>query len=400
MTELDALLFTRARRIADLIFIAQSRQLTNEEFAEITEWLDNSENYKKIYKELSNDASLKRNIDLYQDMTDMQHSWDKVAKKSKVLNVSSFPFLFVGAASLLIVAASIFFFYLINSGAFKHTPAYNHNVLADIRPGGNKAILTLSDGRVLALDSLSSGLLAQQGSVHVLKSAQGQVDYRAGGSPSGEVTYNTMTTPRGGTFKLTLSDGTKVWLNAGSSLRYPVSFNGLKERRVELSGEAYLEVAANKSSLFYVEAGKATVKVLGTHFDVMAYSDEKEIQTTLLEGGVAVSQDAFVKVLRPGQQARITQDGALSVFDVDADDYVAWKDGLIDLHHSDLAAVMRQISRWYDVEVVYEGSAMPSRALGGVVPRTLNLSEVLKVLKLMGINYRLEGRKLTVILSN
>ena len=272
----------------------------------------------------------------------------------------------------------------------------------DIAPGGNRATLTLSNGQTIPLDSAGTGLLAHQGAVHILKSGQGQVDYQPTTSPAGEIAYNTMSTPRGGTFKLTLSDGTRVWMNAGSTLRYPVSFTGLKERNIELSGEAYFEVAANKSVPFTVTAGHETIKILGTHFNVMAYADEKQIETTLLEGAVFVGQTGDAdngKLLHPGQQAQVAPDGKLSVATVDVADYTAWKDGLIQLNHADIPAVMRQISRWYDVQVVYQGTTkLPTWTLAGRISRNLNLSQVLQTLELNGIHSKLDGRTITVIL--
>lgn len=301
-----------------------------------------------------------------------------------------------GAAAVVLIAAGTLLL-------FKHSPKTVQPgpmlTAQDIQPGGNKAILTLADGSTIALDSVGNGLLARQGKVHVVKSAQGQVDYQSGKSSDNTAAYNTMTTPLGGTFKLTLSDGTKVWLNAASSLRYPVAFAGMSRREVFLTGEAYFEVAGDKSAPFAVHAGSAAVNVLGTHFDIMAYQDEQELQTTLMEGKVAVNQGNATRIIEPGQQVRINPDGALSVVEVDPSDYAAWKDGLIQVHDADVPAMMRQIGRWYDVQIAYEGTHYPNWTLAGAVSRTLTLSQALKVLELSGIHCKLEGRKLTVILK-
>lgn len=305
---------------------------------------------------------------------------------------------FYGAAACVAVV-------LVSLIAIKHLGSHkaeNHPVVAmtnDIAPGGNKAVLTLANGQKIVLDSTHNGVLAQQGDVHVLKSDDGQIDYKVGLSETGEVAYNTMSTPPGGTFKLTLGDGTRVWLNAGSSLRYPVSFSGQKTRVVELTGEGYFEIAPNPSAPFFVNAGQTSVHVLGTHVNVMAYSDENRLETTLLEGSVSVNYNRENRILRPGQQASISKNGEMSVNAVNANDYIAWKNGLIQLNHRDVAGVMRQISRWYNVPIEYDtkDGKSPGLVITGTIPRTLNLSDVIQSIQYAGIHCTLkEGKKLVV----
>jgi transmembrane sensor len=271
--------------------------------------------------------------------------------------------------------------------------ATNKNVLA---PGGNKAVLTLANGTSIILDSVHNGTVAQQGNTIVIKQNNGQLAYHIENEKPTEILYNTLTTPRGGQYQLVLPDGSKIWLNAASSIRYPTAFAG-KERKFEITGEAYFEVAKNTGMPFIVKAKDMEVKVLGTHFNVNAYDDEAAIKTTLLEGAVRITKDAATVLLKPGQQSRLTKSGKLNIInDVDLEDAVAWKKGLFSFKRADTKAVMRQIARWYDVEIVYE-SQVPAINFGGEMKRDLNLSQALKGLGRMGLRFRIEGKKLVVL---
>lgn len=268
-----------------------------------------------------------------------------------------------------------------------------HNVL----PGGNKAVLTLADGSTITLDSAGSGALAQQGNVQVVQVNNGQLAYKAGGShAAGTIQYNMLAIPRGGQFRLTLPDGTNVWMNAASTLRYPTAFTGA-DRTVELTGEAYFEVAKMPEKPFHVKVRDMDVQVLGTHFNVMAYTEETSVQTTLLEGAVKVHAAGAQTALRPGQQLRMDQTGRLSLINnVDLDEIVAWKDGYFQFNHEKLPGVMRQIARWYDVDIAWEGN-IPDREFGGKISRSSSIEEVLKILELSKIHFRIEKKKIIVI---
>lgn len=265
---------------------------------------------------------------------------------------------------------------------------------ADVAPGSNKAILTLSDGSTINLNDAGSGTLARQGNAALVKQSDGELVYHPQGKASGELLYNTMTTPRGGQFKLTLPDGTRVWLNASSSIRYPAVFNGA-ERKVTMTGEAYFEVAHNKKIPFTVEAGGTAVHVTGTHFNVNAYEDESATKTTLLEGAVSITKGTSAVLLKPGQQVTADSKGLTKPDEADTDESVAWKNGLFSFNGADLPSIMRQLARWYDLEVTYEGT-IPKRLYTGKVFRNLNLSETLKVFELSHIHFRIEGKRLTV----
>jgi ferric-dicitrate binding protein FerR (iron transport regulator) len=212
-----------------------------------------------------------------------------------------------------------------------------------------------------------------------------------------EVLYNTVSTPRGGQYQLTLSDGSKVWLNASSSLRFPTAFPGT-ERRVEITGEAYFEVAGNESKPFVVDiAGKGEVEVLGTQFNINAYEDEPAIKTTLLEGKVKVSESngSQSSVLKPGQQAQLAN-GIRVMDNVDMEEIMAWKTGWFYFDRQELPAIMRQVSRWYDVDVRYEGR-ISKKSFSGIVGRDNDIKDVLKIMENAGIRFRIEGSSITVL---
>lgn len=301
------------------------------------------------------------------------------------------------AAILIIAGASLFFFH-------KHSPRQiaivkrNNPVNNDIAPGTQKAILTFANGSNIILDSAKNGVLSKQGNNRVIKS-NGQLIYAksaATASNNTQLLYNTVTTPRGGEYRLTLADGTQVWLNSASSLTYPTDFTG-KERLVKLTGEAYFEVVHNAKMPFKVNVnGKEEVQVLGTHFNIMAYTDERAIKTTLLEGSVKIARDKEIGVLTPGQQAQLTPEGKLAIVDnADIDEVMAWKNGQTLFVHQDIKTIMRQVSRWYDVDVEYKGN-IPDRFFTGGISRKSNLSALLKILELNDVHFIVNGTKLIV----
>jgi ferric-dicitrate binding protein FerR (iron transport regulator) len=265
---------------------------------------------------------------------------------------------------------------------------------AAIVPGSNKAILTLSDGSAIALDSTRLGALASQGNAQVVNANGTILSYHAGSKNDLQMVYNTLSTPGGGQYQLVLADGTKVWLNASSSIHFPSTFKG-KERNVAITGEAYFEVAKNASMPFTVTVKDVTVQVLGTHFDVMAYNDENSINTTLLEGSVRITKGSIHKMLVPGQQSRVDETGQIEIAAADVEEVTAWKNGLFQFNGYSIETIMRQISRWYDVEVVYEGE-IPKGHFSGIVNRSNNISQVLKIMEAGGVGFRIGARKITV----
>lgn len=262
----------------------------------------------------------------------------------------------------------------------------------DVAPGSNKAVLTLADGSTVTLDSTGQQVI-QQGGV-AIRQHGGRLQYD-NAATTGAPAYNVLATPRGGQFRITLPDGTAVWLNAASSLRYPTAFTGA-DRIVELEGEAYFEVAADRR-LFHVKARGMEVTVFGTRFNMMAYADEQLVKTTLVEGKVKVSSKTMANTLEPGQQARLAPGGELSVVPVNTADELAWKNGWFVFQDADIATVMRQLSRWYNVEVSYEGP-VSKELFSGKIGRTLTLSQVLQGLAQSNVHSRIEEGKRIIIL--
>ncbi|HEY8957301.1 FecR family protein [Chitinophaga sp.] len=300
------------------------------------------------------------------------------------------------AVLLLIAGAGAWLLAARTRKAEKQPPVIAANTKKDVGPGGPKAMLTLADGKEIALDSTLKGTLAKQGEAN-LHVSPGMLKYDQNRQSSANtIAYNTLKTPKGGQYQLELPDGSKVWLNAASSLKFPTAFVG-KERRVELSGEAYFEVARNASQPFFVSVNNASIAVLGTSFNVMAYADEAAMRTTLLDGAVKVSQASASSLLKPGEQSLLEPNGRMEVIEkADVNLAVAWKNGLTSFKSADIKTIMRQVERWYDVEVVYNGT-IPSRRFTGDIPRDANLSELLRLLEISRIHFKMEQRKLIVM---
>lgn len=309
------------------------------------------------------------------------------------------------AAVFLLAASGALVMYQIKNQSTKNGSAAI--AAADIAPGREGAVLTLANGQQVVLDSLQNGLVASQNGAKVVLT-NGQLTYDPAVNTPEEVVYNTMTTPKGRQFQLTLPDGTQVWLNSASSIRFPVTFTG-KERRVEIKGEAYFEVAKNAQMPFRLDVGdKMEIEVLGTHFNVQAYDNDNTLKTTLLEGSVRVKAQPRIQqtncttaILTPGQQAQINQTAASEkgvsiVNDADIDQVMAWKNGHFNFEGASLEEVMKQLERWYDIEVVYE-NGIPDIAFVGKMTKDIPLSGLLMMLEKSKVHTRLEGRKLVVL---
>jgi transmembrane sensor len=304
---------------------------------------------------------------------------------------------YAAAAILLFFVAG----YFLLSNSNKHPPIPEQPVAQlpvkkDIPAGRQGAILTLSNGQRIVLDSAGNGetTLTRDAGVRVIRKG-GVLSY---GGNTAEILYNQVVTPKGRKWQLTLSDGTKVWLNAASSVRYPISFVG-RERIVEVSGETYFEVAPDKNRPFRINiAGKGEIEVLGTHFDVNAYDDEDAIRTTLLEGSVKVIRGKNSSLLNPGQQAVLANgtDDIKAINDANIDEVMAWRNGRFIFSDMDLKSIMRQLTRWYDVDVVYEGE-VPAIRIGGIIHNDVYLSTVMEFLGENGVHYKIEGKKITII---
>ena len=284
------------------------------------------------------------------------------------------------------------------------TPVTATTVIAPpIAPGGNKAILTLANGASMVLDSIAIGGKTTQGAGELVKLADGKLQYRITNKNVEAVQYNTLTTPRGGKYQVALSDGTKVWLNAASAIRYPTVFMG-KTREVEVSGEVYFEVAHDEAHPFKVtilskNKERISLEVLGTSFNIKDYPNEtdNQVQATLVQGSVNVSMGEKSVRLRPGQQANVNRgDQRLHVkSDVDVESITAWVNGNLVLNGADVQEFMEEISRWYDVDVRYQ-SKIPAGSYFGLIDRDVPLDNVLNVLNNYGIKTRMEARTIIV----
>lgn len=301
----------------------------------------------------------------------------------------------IAAASTLLLAAFGFYFFSDNITDPKASSVYVH----DIKPGGNKAYLILSDGKRIDLSDQSEGEIARQAGIIITKSTDGQIVYHFNGKQKSgnrnQTAYNTIVTPNGGQYNLSLPDGSKVWLNAATEIKFPASFHNLKERRIELNGEAYFEIAKDKSKPFLVATEKQLVTVLGTQFNVNSYADESSTKTTLLEGSVKIVSNNSSKVLKPGEQAEVTD--KINITRVNANSAMSWKEGYFNFDDESLESVMKKISRWYDVEVTYQDNTVKNELYAAVTTRFANVSGLLKMLEQTGdARFQIVGKKIII----
>lgn len=300
---------------------------------------------------------------------------------------------YAAAVVFIVVASGAWFLLQPKKRVTQHVP----EVAADIAPGTNKAMLQLSNGKTIVLSDAQNGVVGQQGNAQVVKTDNGVLAYRRGTAVAGnEVEYNTMITPRGGQFRIVLQDGSTVWLNAASSLKYPVEFNSA-ERVVELTGEAYFEVAARPGQPFRVKSKGQEVLVLGTHFNINAYPDETMTATTLITGKVKVSGAGYAGVLQPGEQVQQQGNSHWQLLkDIDIETVMAWKNGYFSFNKANIVTVMRQLARWYDVNVIFE-TKNTEQAFVGEIPRSVSLEKALEILKFSNVHYVIMGRTIKII---
>ncbi|MBC8986624.1 FecR family protein [Pedobacter sp. N36a] len=304
------------------------------------------------------------------------------------------PRIAVAAVVLFTLGVSIYYYF-----PGKQSSTYTHESILDIKAGTDKAMLTLADGSKISLSDVKAGEIAMQSGLKISKSIDGQLVYSS--VPAGNTVeirkspqFNTIETPRGGKFQILLPDGSKVWLDAASSLKYPVEFVGA-ERKVELTGQAYFEVAKKHGKSFKVISGKQELEVLGTHFNINAYANQPNIVTTLLEGSVRLTvKDANTSaLLKPGQQSALEVKD-FQIKQVDVEDAIAWKTGFFAFDRDDVPTVLHKLERWYDVDISIEGE-FDQIKIGGTISRSKSLSEVLRVLQLTRkIKFKTEGRRI------
>jgi len=306
----------------------------------------------------------------------------------------------IAAAASILLMLSAGGYFLLHKTPAVYLVAQNH--VPDIAPGSNKAILTLSNGKKLNLTDAKTGVLSKQGNKLIKKTSDGTVSYEASESDGDnrQPGYNTIVTPQGGQWSVILPDGSRAMLDAASSIKYPVSFSGY-ERRVEITGQVYFEVVHNAANPFRVIVKDQVVEDIGTKFNINAYDDEPVIKTTLLEGGVKVSNPSASLLssregilLKPGQQAAF-QNNRFTVAYANVEDALAWKNGYFSFNDEKTADVMRKLSRWYAIEIRYQGN-VPDQVFEGTIPRNTPLSQVLKVLEEAKLHFTLDGKVLTI----
>lgn len=316
--------------------------------------------------------------------------------ESKTFPLFRFRTMAAAAIGLLVISAGVY--YSMRRTAQDVAVANNKTEVGhDANPGKNQAVLTLDNGEKVVLGSARIGTLAKKDNISIKKTKDGQLVYQAEDSKAstanGAVAYNTISTPRGGQYQVILPDGSRVWLNAASSLKFPTAFAG-NQRSVELTGEAYFEVAKNPSKPFTVNVNALNVKVLGTHFNINAYADEDNIKTTLLEGLIQLTSGNSHNLLKPDEQGIVKGDN-IRVVEVDAERAVAWKNGFFDFNRASIRDIMKQLSRWYNIEVAYNGKISDDEFVGRI-ERNVKLSQVLHVLELSHVHFKIEDKKITV----
>ncbi len=377
------------------------------------------EEYNALYeKYLSGNCTSEEReaIENYQDSIDLDsHHWikEQMGEEELVKEAIHFELLnsiarqkrrqiiriwYAAAAVILLVLSSGLYFNNLKTKTTVIAKTESPRFKNDVLPGDNRAILTLDDGSQINLDDAQNGVLASENNTDIRKTGSGQLEYSASNKLIETVKYNTLSTPMGGQYQLSLPDGSRVWLNSGSSIRFPTAFIG-KERIIELKGEAFFDIRENKKMPFIVKTNMSMdIRVLGTQFNVMAYDDEKSINTTLLEGSVQLLKESGTAFLEPGQAAILNKGtGKIKVAPADIEEAVAWKNGYFIFSNENIESIMRKVSRWYNVEVDYQGN-LSNKDFVGTISRDKNISEILKMLELTGaIHFRIEGRRITVM---
>jgi transmembrane sensor len=389
--------------IGNLLLKHNQGEITGEEKTILDNWKNASPENDRLFATLTNNEDLQAKLNQLHEIEGTRED-----ARKRVLEM-----LFPGAVVVPMrrtthsiwktVAAAVAVTAVVGTGAWfmlkKGTPKQVATVQPvergtqnDVTPGGYKAQLVLSDGSTIELDSAGIGKLAQQGNMQVMN-ADGQLLYKKDAANETTTLYNTLKTGRGQMYPVKLSDGSAVWLNSSSSIRFPVAFNE-QERRVEITGEAYFEIAHNDRKPFTVSVNGMTVQVVGTVFNINSYTDEGSMKTTLLKGAVKVKQGNQQVMIKPGEQAEVVEN-KIKVKPADVEHAVAWKEGIFDFKDDNLYTIMRQISRWYDVDVVFEGN-LPNKKISGGMYRNSNLSEVLKILEGLKVNFEIKGKTLII----
>ncbi|MBT2559846.1 FecR domain-containing protein [Pedobacter sp. ISL-68] len=348
-----------------------------------------------ITRALSEDIAVNDDTELNEIVDSVEYKLRQKLQPRKKLHLKQY----IPYAAIIIAALLGGSYLLLNY----HTPKQKVELITDVKPGHSAAMLTLANGKKILLNEVSNGSIANEGGISVSKNKNGEVVYTVTGSNDNlDKNLNTLSTTNGETYQIVLSDGTRVWLNAATTLQYSTNLKEGDKRKVKLlTGEAYFEVAKDKQHPFIVETAKQEVEVLGTHFNINSYVDEGRTVTTLEEGSVKVSPifNGTHKnniILKPGQQSLIAN-GNINVRQADIETALAWKNGEIYFKDATIQEVLRQVSRWYNVEIKYKG--IPTRTVfNGGIKRDSNLSTVLRILKLSNVQFELKKENNTTTL--
>lgn len=393
--------------INTLILRHLKQEITPEETATLNAWVEESEQNRQFFNRINNAPALMDEVRALSEgkKMDLDAAWARVKavgweqsetpEPAKVITIKWWQY--AVAVSVLLIATTVTYL-LQQANKPAPTPAVVQTTPHDAVPKTNKAYLTLENGKTIVLDSLQSGLLATQGTTNVVRQKDGVISYSGGKAPDQKLIYNTITVPRGSdVVYLQMSDGSKVWLNAASSIRYPVAFSA-DERKVEITGEAYFEVTKSETRNFIVSKGDMRVTVLGTRFNVNTYENEENIKVTLLEGSVKVQQEEVERIIKPGQQAVVNAAKINVVNDVDLQQVMAWKDGRFIFNNTNIQMIMRQMERWYDLEPTrYENNDVKQWEFNGEISRYSNVSKILQLLEKTGsVKFTVDGKRITV----
>jgi len=390
--------------MGSLILKYNQGELTEEEKTILDNWTNASPDNKRLFTTLTNNEDLQAKLNQLHEIEGTRNDARKRVMELLFPGAIVTPMKRTTYSIWKTVAAAAVVTAVVGTGVWLLLKKDTHQPVArvqpaqnrlpnDVTPGGFKAQLVLDDGSTIDLDSAGSGKLAQQGNTQVMNSA-GQLVYQRDATMETKALYNTLKTSRGQMYPVKLSDGSAVWLNSSSSIRFPVAFNE-QERRVEITGEAYFEIAHNDRKPFTVSVNGMEVQVVGTVFNINSYTDEGPMKTTLLKGSVKVKKGDQQVMIKPGEQAEVADKSINVKTGININKEVAWKNGLFYFKNESLKAIMRQISRWYDVDVVFEGK-VGDEEISGKMYRSANLSEVLKLLNELDVNYKIEGKRLII----
>lgn len=387
-----------AYRIAYLIAGFIRKTLTEAEHDELDAWVESSDENMLLFEELTDEKNIEANL-AWMDKTSTEKNLESTKKQIEFTpehkNLKTKKWFYSVAASVILLVAAFGIYKIINNKQSKET-SIAKNDQTGIQPGGNKATLTLSNGSVIDLTNTPNGLIKGANGTIINKSKDGEILYNDSGTINSAANYNILTTPKGGQYKVQLPDGSHIWLNAESSLKYPTVFAN-SERIVELNGEGYFEIAKDKTKPFKVKlADGSEVKVLGTHFNIMAYENENSKDVTLLEGSVEITKGNDEQNLTPGQQGRIISSKIILVNAADTNQVTGWKNGQFIFHDADIQSIMRQVARWYDVDIKYETTN--TQHFNATISRNEPVLRLLHILEETGqIHFKTENKIIYVL---